>query len=132
MINKRIEQYRELMKKQNINLYVIPTADDHQSEYISDYYKTRVYMSGFTGSAGTMVITQDDAAVWADGRYHVQAENQLKGTCVSLYKMGLDGVPSVMQQVEEWTHAGDVIGFDGTTMSADWGKLLSDIAERKH
>lgn len=131
MINKRIEQFRELMKKQNINLYVIPTADDHQSEYISDYYKTRVYMSGFTGSAGTMVITQDDAAVWADGRYHVQAENQLKGTCVSLYKMGLDGVPSVMQQVEEWTHAGDVIGFDGTTMSADWGKLLSEIAERK-
>ena len=132
MINKRIEQFRELMKKHNIHLYVIPTADDHQSEYISDYYKTRVYMSGFTGSAGTMVITQNDAAVWADGRYHVQAENQLKGTCISLYKMGLDGVPSVMQQVEDWTHAGDVIGFDGTTMSADWGKLLSDIAERKH
>ena len=132
MINKRIEQFRELMKKHNLSLYVIPTADDHQSEYISDYYKTRVYMSGFTGSAGTMVITQNDAAVWADGRYHVQAENQLKGTCISLYKMGLDGVPSVMQQVEDWTHAGDVIGFDGTTMSADWGKLLSDIAERKH
>ncbi|MBQ4343895.1 MAG: aminopeptidase P family protein [Erysipelotrichaceae bacterium] len=131
MINQRIHQLRELMEKEKIDLYVIPTADDHQSEYISDYYKTRVFMSGFTGSAGTMVVTQKHAALWADGRYHVQAEQQLKGTCVELFKMGLEGVPTVLQMIEQWTCKGSVLGFDGKTMSAALGRELEHIAERK-
>ena len=131
MINQRIHQLRDLMKKEKIDLYVIPTADDHQSEYISDYYKTRVFMSGFTGSAGTMVVTQEHAALWTDGRYHVQAEQQLKGTCVELFKMGLEGVPTFLQMIEQWTCKGSVLGFDGKTMSAALGRELEHIAERK-
>ena len=73
-VNDRIKGLRNLMKERGIKAYIIPTYDPHQSEYIADHYKTRVWISGFTGSAGTVVVTEDKAILWTDGRYFIQAE----------------------------------------------------------
>ena len=80
MIKERIKQLQDLMKQHDIDLYIIPTSDDHQSEYVGEYFKCRQFMSGFTGSAGTMVVTHDEAYLWVDGRYFIQAENEIKDT----------------------------------------------------
>ena len=87
MIPERIAKLRQEMKQRNISVYVIPTADFHESEYAGDYFKARKYMTGFTGSAGTAVITMKEAGLWTDGRYFVQAAQQLKGTTVELHRM---------------------------------------------
>ena len=76
-IQKRIEDLRKEMKKRNISVYLIPTADFHGSEYVSEYFKVREYITGFTGSAGTVVITETEAALWTDGRYFIQAGREL-------------------------------------------------------
>ena len=78
MINNNIKKFRELMKKENISAYIIPSSDYHQSEYVGKYFECRKFMSGFTGSAGTLLITLDEAILWTDGRYFLQAENELK------------------------------------------------------
>ena len=80
MINERINELRQLMKKRQIDAYVVPTSDPHQSEYLADFYKTREYITGFTGSAGLAVITKNEAGLWTDGRYFIQAENELKNS----------------------------------------------------
>ena len=81
MINERINELRQLMKKRQIDAYVVPTSDPHQSEYLADFYKTREYITGFTGSAGLAVITKNEAGLWTDGRYFIQAENELASSC---------------------------------------------------
>lgn len=83
-VRERIARLREEMKNYGIDLYFVPTNDFHNSEYICDYFKTREYLSGFDGSAGNMVITQEEAGLWTDGRYFIQAERQLKGTGITL------------------------------------------------
>jgi hypothetical protein len=96
-VNERISSLRKLMAERGIDAYIVPTYDPHQSEYVGEHWKTRVWMSGFTGSAGTFVVTKDVAALWTDGRYFIQAGNQLKGSEVKLFKMGIPGVPSYME-----------------------------------
>ena len=88
MIKERLKALREQMRKRDISIYVVPTADFHESEYVGEYFKARKFITGFTGSAGVAVITMDEAGLWTDGRYFVQAEKQLQGTTVDLYKMG--------------------------------------------
>ena len=78
-ILERVSKLRQLMAENSIDAYIIPSADNHQSEYVGEYFKTRAYISGFTGSAGTVVITKDDAGLWTDGRYFIQADHQLEG-----------------------------------------------------
>ena len=78
MIKERIERLRQLMKEKNISTYIIPNSDPHQSEYIADYYKMREFISGFTGSAGTVVVTTEKAGLWTDGRYFIQAKKELE------------------------------------------------------
>lgn len=112
-INERIHNLRNLMKERGITAYIIPTYDPHQSEYIADHYKARVWISGFTGSAGTVVVTQDEAILWADGRYWIQAENQIAGSEIKLYKMGVPGVPTYAEYLRNNLKDGDAIGFDG-------------------
>ena len=131
MIAKRIEALRAEMKKRNISVYVIPTADFHESEYVGEYFKARKFMTGFTGSAGTAVITMDEAGLWTDGRYFVQAAQQLSGTPVTLFKMGEPDVPTVDEYVEEKLGAGECLGFDGRVVNATWGKRLEKIAQDK-
>ena len=89
---ERLEKLRSLMEREGIDYFVIPTSDPHMSEYVLDRYKSRVYMTGFTGSAGFVVVTQNEALLWADGRYHVQAEKQIEGSDFKLMKWGLEGV----------------------------------------
>lgn len=81
-VNERIEALRRLMEEKGIDIYIVPTADYHQSEYVGEYFKARKYITGFSGSAGTAVITRDEAKLWTDGRYFIQAAKQLKGTIV--------------------------------------------------
>ena len=116
-IDERVNRLRNLMKSKGITAYIIPTADPHQSEYVAEYYKTRAWISGFTGSAGTVVITSDSANLWVDGRYYIQAENQIKDTEYKLFKLGLAGVPNYIQWLKDNLKDGDVVGFDGRVFS---------------
>ena len=93
-IPERISALRALMEERGYDVYMVPTDDFHQSEYVGDHFKVREYITGFTGSAGTAVFTKDEAGLWTDGRYFLQADQQLAGTGVKLYKMGEPGVPT--------------------------------------
>ena len=131
MIQKRLEALRSEMKKRGITVYVVPTSDFHQSEYVGEYFKARKYMTEFTGSAGTAVITMKEAGLWTDGRYFIQAAAQLEGSGVTLFRMGEEGVPKVEEYVEEQLEKGGCIGFDGRVMDAKAGKKYAEIAEKK-
>lgn len=117
MIAERLSRLRALMQQKGVGAYYVPTADFHLSEYVNPYFKSRQYLTGFTGSAGTLVVTMDEAALWVDGRYFIQAEEQLSGTPVKLMKMGEEGVPSVLEYLSKLPE-GTVIGLDGRTVSA--------------
>lgn len=132
MIPERLAALRQEMKEKNIAVYVVPTADFHESEYVGEHFKARRFITGFTGSAGTAVITQKEAGLWTDGRYFVQAAKQLEGTTVTLYRMGEEGVPTVDEYIAQNLQEGEVIGFDGRVVNARWGKKLQEIAEEKH
>lgn len=132
MIPERLVALRQEMKEKNIAVYVVPTADFHESEYVGEHFKARRFITGFTGSAGTAVITQKEAGLWTDGRYFVQAAKQLEGTTVTLYRMGEEGVPTVDEYIAQNLQEGEVIGFDGRVVNARWGKKLQEIAEEKH
>ncbi|MCK9444726.1 MAG: aminopeptidase P family protein [Tissierellaceae bacterium] len=112
-IDERVKKLRELMKEKGITAYIVNTADPHQSEYVADYYKGRVWITGFTGSAGTVIITEDRAILWTDGRYFIQAEKELKGSEYELYKMGIPGYPTYTQWLKDNLRDGDTVGFDG-------------------
>ena len=124
MINNRIEKLRSLMKEKDIFAYIIPSADYHQSEYVGEFFKGREFISGFTGSAGTVVITQEKVILWTDGRYFLQAEEELSTSCVELYKMGQENVPTTFEYIENEVPSGAKVGFDGRTISAAMGAIL--------
>ena len=112
------------MKEKDIFAYIIPSADYHQSEYVGEFFKGREFISGFTGSAGTVVITQEKAILWTDGRYFLQAEEELSTSCVELYKMGQENVPTTFEYIENEVPSGAKVGFDGRTISAAMGAIL--------
>lgn len=112
-INKRVNELRKIMKEKGIKAYIIPTFDPHQSEYLADHYMTRVWISGFTGSAGTVVITEDKAILWTDGRYFIQAEKQLEDSEIELFKMNTPGFPSYTEWLKENLKEGETLGFNG-------------------
>lgn len=118
------------MRKQQIDIAVIVTADDHQSEYVHEHFKFRQYVSGFTGSAGTLVITEKEAGLWTDGRYFLQADEQLAGTGITLYKMGEEGVCTWTEFVAAHLKKGDVLYVDGRTISKTQGVQLADICRK--
>lgn len=131
MIQERLAALREEMKKRNIDIYVVPTSDFHESEYVGEHFKARKFITGFTGSAGTAVITLTEAGLWTDGRYFVQAERQLAGSTVTLYRMGEEGVPTVDEFIAEKLTEGGCLGFDGRVVNGSWGKKLAGIAGEK-
>ena len=131
MIQERLAALREQMKKRNIAIYVVPTSDFHESEYVGTHFKARKFITGFTGSAGTAVITLTEAGLWTDGRYFVQAASQLEGTTVTLYRMGEEGVPTVNEYIEKTLKEGECIGFDGRVVNGHWGDELKKIADEK-
>lgn len=131
-MNERLKALRKKMKEAGIDLYIVPTDDFHLSEYVGDHFKCRAYLTGFTGSAGTAVVTQKEACLWTDGRYFLQAKDQLKESGFSLMKMGVEGVPRVVEYVEKALPESGVIGFDGRCISAEDGLRYNDIAMEKN
>ncbi len=130
-VTERITALRELMKKKGIDAYLVPTDDFHGSEYVGDHFKCRKYITGFTGSAGTAVIMQDMAGLWTDGRYFIQAAQQLSGTPVTLFKMGEPDVPTIHEFLEKNIKEGMCLGFDGRTVSGEEADQLKKILLKK-
>ena len=125
-IQERLQKLRALMQERSIDAYMIPTSDFHESEYVGKHFKCREFMTGFTGSAGTAVITKDDAALWTDGRYFVQAAAQLEGSTVVLQKMGQEGTPSIKEYLLEKIPQGGTLAFDGRVVNTAEGEELED------
>ena len=113
----RLAALRQKMKEHGFAAYVIPTADPHLCEYVPAHYKTREYISGFTGSAGTVAVTADKAGLWTDGRYFLQAEKQLAGSGIALFKMDEKGVPTLNAFLKSVLKPNDKVGIDGKTLS---------------
>lgn len=117
-IADRIKAFSEILKQKGIDAYIIPTDDFHGSEYVGSYFKCRTYMSGFTGSAGTLIVFADGlAGLYTDGRYFIQAESELAHTGITLYKSGQKGVKPLKSLLADTVKDGGVIGFDGRVMS---------------
>lgn len=131
-IGKRIENLRIKMRENNVDVYIVPTADYHQSEYVGDYFKAREFITGFTGSAGTAVVTQDEALLWTDGRYWIQAENELAGSDILLMKSGEPDVPNIKDWILAHLKATQTIGFDGRTLSYQQGIDFEKLAEENN
>lgn len=125
-IQERLQKLRALMQERSIDAYMIPTSDFHESEYVGKHFKCREFMTGFTGSAGTAVITNDDAALWTDGRYFVQAAAQLEGSTVVLQKMGQEGTPSIKEYLLDKIPQGGTLAFDGRVVNTAEGEELED------
>lgn len=126
---ERVNKLREIMKNKNIDHYIITSNDPHQSEYVAERYRGRAYVSGFTGSAGTLLVSKDSAKLWTDGRYFIQAENELKDSGIDLMKMRTPGYPTLEEYIKENVISGEVIGFDGNCYSTNAYKKLLEISE---
>ena len=131
-ISERIEQLRVLMKEKNIDAYVVPTADFHQSEYVGEHFKARKFITGFSGSAGTAVITADEARLWTDGRYFIQAAKQIEGTGVELMKMGEPGFPTLTEYLADTLPENGILGFDGRVVATGEGEEYEAIVNAKN
>lgn len=131
VIKGRLTQLREAMKTAGIDFYLIPTADFHNSEYVHACFKVREYYSGFSGSNGTLLVWQEGAGLWTDGRYFVQAERELEGTGIELYRMLQEGVPTLKEFLVQQMKNGQVLGFDGRVVSTTAGMELEEaLTER--
>ncbi|WP_411161882.1 aminopeptidase P family protein [Faecalitalea cylindroides] len=119
MIKERLMKLREEMNKEGMQAYIIPTSDFHETEYVSEYFAARKYMSGFTGSAGVLVVLLDKAGLWTDGRYFIQAANQLAGSGIDLMKQGQEDTPSIEEYIVTNLMQGSVVGFDGRVMNVN-------------
>lgn len=129
--DERISQLRQLMKERHIDAYIVPTADFHESEYVGTYFEGRIFLTGFTGSAGTAVVTMEEAALWVDGRYFVQAEEQIAGSSIILQKMGQEGVPTIEAYLKEKMPKEGVLGFDGRVINTAMGEELEALLSEK-
>lgn len=116
-VTERLEALRKVMKEKGIDYYIIPSGDAHQSEYVCEYYRGRAYMSGFTGSAGTLLVGMDKAILWTDGRYFIQALDELKGSGIEMFKMRIPGWPTLAEWLKENSKEGETIAFDGKVFS---------------
>ena len=129
-IKGRLANLRKKMAELSVDYYMMPTSDFHNSEYSADFFKVREYFCGFDGSNGTLVVSKDEAGMWTDGRYFIQAENQMKGTDVALFKMMNPGVPTISEYLVKNMKSGQTLGFDGrvisTSIGEDLEKKLSD------
>ncbi|MCI8937921.1 MAG: aminopeptidase P family protein [Lachnospiraceae bacterium] len=132
MIEERLCNLRKSMQRTAINCYLIPTSDYHDSEYVSSFFMVRKYFSGFTGSAGTLVVTEEEAALFTDGRYFIQAAKELAGTEIKLMKMGEAGVPTIPQYLERVLKEEENLGFDGRVVKADDADVYEEILSKKH
>lgn len=130
-VTQKIAALRSLMAQYKMDAYIVPTADYHQSEYVGDHFMARAFLTGFTGSTGTAVVTKSKCCLWTDGRYFLQAAAQLEGSGIVLMKSGEEGVPEIPEFLEKELGEGAVIGFDGRTVGIRQGKEFEEIARKK-
>ena len=130
--NIKIGQLRDRMKELGIDAYLVPTADFHESEYVGEFFKCRHFLTGFNGTAGTAVITMDKAGLWTDGRYFVQAEEQLSGSEIKLYRMGEPEFPTLYEFLEEELPVDGCLGFDGRVVNSELGYGLQNLLQEKN
>ena len=128
----KIAKLRSYLRENNYSACIIPQNDPHLSEYVSDYYKIREYFSSFTGSEGTLLVGLDFAILWTDGRYFIQAEAQLQGTGIELYKMNVEGYPTLVEFLDEKLSNNEVVILNSSTVSAKFWDILSDKCNIKH
>lgn len=126
-----IDKLRGYMKESGVDAWMVTSADYHDSEYSGEYFKERSFLSGFTGSAGTLVVTEQEAGLWTDGRYFVQAAHQLEGSGITLYKMGQKGVPTVAEFLADKLPEGGCLGFDGRTVGQEYYLELKKVLGEK-
>ena len=131
-VAKRVQKLRSLMAEKGIDAYVVPTADFHQSEYVGEHFKARKFITGFSGSYGTAVITKDDGCLWTDGRYFFQAENQLSGSGIRLMKMFVGNTPSITEYLQANIPEGGCVGFDGRVLSMGEGQEYEEALSVKN
>jgi len=129
-MREQISILRQEMEKNGIDWYMVTTADYHNSEYVSDYFKCREWLSGFTGSNGTLLVSRDVAYLWTDGRYFVQAAIELESSGIKLMKMGEENVPKIKEYLEKHMKPGEVLGFDGKTCNADYINSIYEFIGR--
>ena len=129
-IRQRIRKLREYLLENGIDVFLFPTADYHASEYVAPFFRTREYFCGFTGSAGTLLVSAQEALLWTDGRYFIQAARELEGSGVKLMKMLEPGVPTLMQYLKDNVPEGAVLGFDGRCMTAGKGREFISLAQK--
>lgn len=131
-VTERITNLRSLMSEKNMDAYIVPSADNHQSEYVGEYFKSREFITGFTGSAGTAVFTKDEAYLWTDGRYFLQAETQLAGSGVKLMKINEPGYPTIEEFLADKMPEGGKLGFDGRVISMEEGQAYETALSDKN
>lgn len=132
MINERVEQIRKMMEKDGLGAWYITGTDPHQSEYVAARWRTREFISGFSGSAGTVIITRDKALLWVDSRYYIQGEQQIQGTEYILMKQDMDGVEKPLEWLKNNMEAGSSVGVDGSTISIfDFHNMENALKEKK-
>lgn len=131
-VNDRINALRSALKEAQIDYYLIPTSDFHNSEYVSAYFKVREYFSGFTGSNGTLLVSRESAGLWTDGRYFVQAKKELDKSCIQLFRMQEKGVLTIKEYLEQNMKEGEVLGFDGRVVTASYALNLEKALRHKN
>ena len=129
-MREQLVALRQTMSAHGVDYYMVPTDDFHGSEYVGSHFKCRSWVSGFTGSAGTLLVGHDWAGQWADGRYFLQAAQQLAGSGIDLQKMGEPGVPTITEYLEKHLKPGMTFGFDGRVVSTRLAERLRAIAEK--
>ena len=130
-VEDKLNALRNLMEERNLSAYIIPTEDFHSSEYVGEYFKAREYMSGFTGSAGTLVVLSDQAALWTDGRYFIQATEQLQGSSITLMRMGQPEVPTIAEYLRDHLMEKSTVGFDGRTVTEHFVRTIAEKTDEK-
>ena len=124
---EKLASLRKIMKSEGVDHLLVVSDDYHQSEYVGDFFKSRAFISGFTGSAGTLVISPDSAKLFTDGRYYIQAERQISGSGIDLMRSGSEGVPTVEEYLASLVKPGETLAFDGRCVSA---KLADKLREK--
>ena len=129
-MKQTIVDLRKVMQREGIDAWISPSSDAHQSEYPTEYDKCRRFLSGFTGSAGTLLVMKEEAYLWTDGRYFLQAESELKDSGITLMKMGEPGVANLDELLEEKMKKDEVLGFNGSLLSFSEGKVIANKVEK--
>jgi Xaa-Pro aminopeptidase len=130
-VRDRISALRNEMKNKGIKAYIIPSTDPHISEYVAECWSSRAWISGFTGSAGTVVVTDTDAGLWTDSRYFLQAENELADSGISLHKLGLPDSMDYPEWLKKNLNSGDVVGFDGKVFTVALAQKMKKLFSLK-